>query len=160
MKEVRAGRYEGFLDLQRGEELVNIPVTGRLKLGERTFTRLSSVGITYVESHPSIPVIEGPVTGSEIQNPLVVFGHADPGARVRVKVEYENRFYAMFGTRGLSSEQDATVDENGVWRTNPVGLATQIPGAHHVVYRISAEGIDAGGHSSKSSHVQVYRDLR
>lgn len=160
MKEVRAGRYEGSLVLQRGDELVNIPVTGRLKLGDQSFTRLSSDNITNVDGHPTIPIIEGPVTGSEIQNPLVVFGHADPGVKVRVKVEYENRLYSMFGTRGLSSEQDAVADENGVWRTNPVGLATQIPGAHHVVYRISSEAINAGGHTSKSTHVRVYRDMR
>ncbi|HET6383922.1 MAG TPA: stalk domain-containing protein [Armatimonadota bacterium] len=159
MKETHPGRYEGVLRLERGDQVKGLPVIGHLKIGDRASTMLSKDLVTYLDTRPAAPVIEGPVTGSEIESPLVVFGHADPGCTVHVKVEFNNRVLSVFGLRGISSQQNAIVDDTGAWRTEQLGLGTFIPGhPKHLTYQIICESVNAMGTLSKKSEITVYRD--
>ncbi|MCA1596880.1 MAG: hypothetical protein LC772_10720, partial [Chloroflexi bacterium] len=158
MHEVRPGYYEGVLVLERGDRVVNTPVTGHIRTGDHLFDLTSTNLVTFVDGRPAAPTIDLPTAGSGIQAPLVVAGHADPGVQVHVRIEYDNRALSRIGLRGFSSDQTVTADDTGAWRTGPMSLDSLTPRARHLAYVVSCEALNAGGAASKKVRLTVYRD--
>ncbi|HLJ68944.1 MAG TPA: stalk domain-containing protein [Chloroflexota bacterium] len=123
MTEERPGRYVGEVRVRAGEDMPSGPVMGRLDMpdGER-YRREMSVNLNAGAEAGALR-ITSPRRTDEPFSPMVIRGHARPGARVTVKVEYRDIQPGLAPIHGNAAEVVVYADRNGDWETRPLDVA-------------------------------------
>lgn len=174
MTEVEPGRYRGEYTVRPGDLLIRQPIkiTFTEEAGE-TYTRLSRpVTIRTVAGY--LPRIISPRQGEEIASPAVVRGIAEPGALVRVTVEYRADLQNILPIEGTTAFEEIKADKDGMWQTAPLpisapflerdgelpldlGILFRFDEEPPTVYRITAASIGADGEEQAAYSIEVTR---
>ncbi len=121
MAEIDAGTYRGEYKVRIGDSMIRqrIKVTFSTPAGA-TYVRLSQMPVTIQTGAAYRPQILYPRQGQEISSPIIVKGQADPGAIVRVTIEYSANIQHVLPIDGTASVEEVQADSNGHWQTPPM----------------------------------------
>ncbi len=121
MNETSPGVYEATYTVKTGDELLGLPVRVTfIRPDQSRFETLSVRPVTIVSESGYLPRITSPRNGTIIGSPLVVTGIANPGARVRVSIEFRRDIQGVMPIEGLSDVQNVRAGSDGVWKTEPM----------------------------------------
>lgn len=176
MTEQEPGTYSGRYTVKQGDIIVAQPVkvTFQAKSGE-SYTKESSRLITARTVAGYLPRITSPRQGEEIESPVVVQGVAQPGALVRVVIEFRRVIQTVMPITGTTAIQDVRADSSGRWQTPPlaavmpfsdsepqmplgigdIGKAFRLPEEAPTVYTITAITIGPNGQEKSAYSIDV-----
>jgi archaellin len=121
MTEVTPGTYKGQYTVQPGDTLTSRPIVVKFIRSDGSIYAKSSPAMVTIKTISGyVPQIDYPHQGEEIRSPIIVRGISDPGATVRVMIDYRVNFRNVLPIDGTSDVQEVTADRGGMWQTKPM----------------------------------------
>jgi len=144
MREVSAGQYEGSYTVRRGDRFSGDVVSARLVTANgETYTTDAQRGIDMRDSGKlTVPKFTSPDPSDNIGREVTFRGTAEPGSRVKVRIDYAQTVLGAFKMTGTVAEQTVDVDDQGRWETRAINLDTGL-GRGNVTYTVTAAAIAA-----------------
>ncbi|MHB0997918.1 MAG: copper amine oxidase N-terminal domain-containing protein [Armatimonadota bacterium] len=125
MTEVQSGVFQGSYTVQTGDTAIRQPVTVNIREADgMLITQTSKNPVTIQTVSGYLPRIVSPRQGSEVGSPIVVEGQADPGATVRISIEYRRDMKRVLPIEGISAYTEVKAGSDGRWRTGPLPVTS------------------------------------
>jgi hypothetical protein len=148
MQEVAPGRYIGTYIVRQGDDLSDQEITAEFIARNGAVYNINSTDRPDLAGGSlAQPTIEIPNSDEVAQNPLIVQGMAEPGARVHVKVTYLTSLAGLANLTGTVSDVTVVADDRGHYRTNPVSIDSFTRG-RRTQFTIAATTLGPNGQQS------------
>ncbi|MHB1462835.1 MAG: copper amine oxidase N-terminal domain-containing protein [Armatimonadota bacterium] len=156
MPETSAGVYEGEYTIRKNQDINGATISGTLKVASGQVYTVQAEGTVNAPAltDSSIPVITSPKEGNSVTTPLVITGKASPNTSVRITVEYSTKVLGLFETNGALTDQIATTNSKGIFKSSDISLTTLIQGSN-TIYTINVTSVNANGDESEPTTVSV-----
>jgi len=159
LTETSPGVYTGSYTVAQGENATGAPPTARFVGPDgNVVTEALPHKIAIAGGKPITPTITSPEEGANVGRTISLRGKADPGATVRIKVNYTSSgLGGLLSLNGSTGTQEVTADAKGNWQAVDVPLTTDslLASAGQTRYQIVVSALNAAGDSSPEVALDV-----